>query len=136
MIGSRQRPWRAVLRAREGIAATEFALLAPLLLLLVFAMVSIGMLFETNNGVQHAVGEGARYATIYPRPTDSEITTVVQNAEFGLDPALASAPTFTHGTNGGVSYVDITLTYSAPISFPLFSLPAVPLTFSKRAYQQ
>ncbi|GAC1403875.1 MAG: hypothetical protein NVSMB69_00980 [Novosphingobium sp.] len=126
----------AILKASDGIAAAEFAMMAPLVLLLLFLVVNLGMLFESYNGVQHAVGEGARLATIYPRPTDSQITSAVQAAEFGLDPSLASAPTYSHGTNSGIAYVDVTLTYNAPVNFPLFSLPAVPLTYTKRAYQQ
>ena len=126
----------AILKASDGIAAAEFAMMAPLVLLLLFLVVNLGMLFESYNGVQHAVGEGARLATIYPRPTDSQITSAVQTAEFGLDPSLVSAPTYSHGTNSGIAYVDVTLTYNAPVTFPLFSLPAVPLTYTKRAYQQ
>lgn len=120
----------------EGIAAAEFAMMAPLVLLLLFLMLNLGLLFEAYNGVQHAVGEGARLATIYPRPADSQLTAAIQNAEFGLDPSLISAPSYSHGSNSGIDYVDVTLTYNAPITFPLFSLPAVPLTYTKRAYQQ
>lgn len=126
----------ALARAQDGIAAAEFAMMAPLLLLLLFMVLNLGLLFEAYNGVQHAVGEGARLATLYPRPTDSQITTTIQDAQFGLDPALVSAPTYSHGTNSGIAYVDVTLTYNAPINFPLFNLPAVALTYSKRAYQQ
>lgn len=120
----------------EGIAAAEFALMAPLVLLLIFMVINIGLLFESYNGVQHAVGEGARYATIYPRPSDDQITTVIQNAQFGLDPQYVSAPSYSHGTSNGIAYVDVTLSYQAPVSFPLFTLPAVPLSYTKRAYQQ
>ena len=126
----------ALARVQDGIAAAEFAMMAPLVLLLLFMVLNLGLLFEAYNGVQHAVGEGARLATLYPRPTDSQITTTIQNAEFGLDPALATAPTYSHGTNSGIAYVDVTLTYNAPITFPLFILPTVPLTYTKRAYQQ
>lgn len=127
---------RRVLRDHGGIAAAEFALMAPLALLLIFMVINVGMLFEAYNGLQHAVGEGARYATIYPRPSDAQITTVIRNAEFGIDPSLATAPTLTHGTSSGIDYIDVTLTYSAPVSFPLYNLPAVPMTYTKRAYLQ
>lgn len=128
--------WVTAVGAREGIAAAEFAMMAPLVLLLLFLVMNLGLLFESYNGIQHAVGEGARLATLYPRPVDGQITTAIQNAEFGLDPSLVSAPTYQHGTNSGISYVDVTLTYNAPVSFPLFTLPAVPLSYTKRAYQQ
>lgn len=133
---SRQARTFALVRDRDGIAAAEFAMMAPLVLLLLLLLVNLGLLFEAYNGVQHAVGEGARMATLYPRPTDNQITTAIQSAQFGLDPNLATAPTYSHGTSSGISYVDITLTYNAAVDFPLFNLPAVPLTYTKRAYQQ
>ena len=52
-------------RDREGGAAlVEFAVLAPLLLLLVLGIVEFGYTFGQYNGVRHAAREGARYAAV------------------------------------------------------------------------
>lgn len=46
----------------QGIAALEFALLAPALLMLVFAIVTYSLYFSALLGVRHAAIEGARAA--------------------------------------------------------------------------
>ena len=59
------------LRADEcGAAAVEFALVLPVLLLLVFGMIDFGRLLFTRNNLQSAVREGARIAAARPDPTD------------------------------------------------------------------
>ena len=52
-------------RDREGGAAlVEFAVLAPLLLLLVLGIVEFGWLFGQSNAVRHATREASRYASV------------------------------------------------------------------------
>jgi len=49
-------------RGEKGASVVEFALILPLLLLLLMAIVELGVLFWVNMTMQHAVREGARYA--------------------------------------------------------------------------
>ena len=49
-------------RGERGASVVEFALILPLLLLLLMAIVELGVLFWVNMTMQHAVREGARYA--------------------------------------------------------------------------
>jgi Flp pilus assembly protein TadG len=58
------------LRDERGAAAVEFALVVPVLLLLVFGMIDFGRLLFTRNNLQSAVREGARVAAARPNPTD------------------------------------------------------------------
>ena len=52
-------------RDREGGAAlVEFAVLAPLLLLLVLGIIEFGYLFGQFNEIRHAAREGGRYAAV------------------------------------------------------------------------
>jgi Flp pilus assembly protein TadG len=46
----------------RGTSAVEFALIAPVLLFLLFVVVDFGVLFWVNLTMQYAVREGARYA--------------------------------------------------------------------------
>jgi hypothetical protein len=46
----------------QGATVVEFALVVPLLLLLLMAIFEFGVLFWVNMTMQHAVREGARYA--------------------------------------------------------------------------
>jgi Flp pilus assembly protein TadG len=123
------------LRLNErGAAALEFAILAPALILMIVGIGQIGILFHANAGLRNAVAEGARFATIYPRPDDEDIIARITSSEFGLVTANMTTPTITHGTDAGVDYVDITMSYNVPLNFVFFEAPAVTLSETRRAY--
>lgn len=125
-------------RQERGAAAIEFGIIAPVLLLMLFGLLQLGVMFNAQAGLKNAVAEGARYATIYPNPSDTQIRDRITNRRFGMQPALIGGPTITRGNNAGpdgnVKYVEITMTYSVPMNFVFFDLPAVQLTETRRAY--
>ncbi|MBO9580453.1 MAG: pilus assembly protein [Sphingobium sp.] len=53
---------RHVLACRRGMAALEFALLAPALLMLAFAIIVYSIYFAAQMGIRHAASEAARAA--------------------------------------------------------------------------
>lgn len=54
-------------RGDDGASLVEFALIAPLLLLVLLGTIEFGYLFGQYNEVRHAAREGARYAAVsYP----------------------------------------------------------------------
>lgn len=56
---------KTVRKSREdGAALVEFAVVAPLLILLVLGIVEFGWLFGQYNDVRHGAREGARYASV------------------------------------------------------------------------
>lgn len=125
-----------LLRDRRGSAAIEFAIAAPVLVLFMWGFFQFGMLFEANAGMQHALGEGARYATLYDAstsnhiPSDTNIQSKISSSIF--QPAVG---TFTVATPvDGTNYRDLSVTYSMPMSFIFFTGPTVTLSASKRAY--
>ena len=119
----------------RGASAVEFALSAGILLLLIIGLAQVGMLFMANAGLRHAVGEGARLSTISPLPSDTAIAAKVTAARFGVNPAyITKGPTVTHGTENGASYTEVTMTYSVPMNFVFFQLPAATLTETRRAF--
>jgi len=125
-----------ILRAdQRGAAAVEFAMAAPIFLVLLFGVMQFGMMFQASNGLQQAVEVGARFATIYPRPTDAAIQAKVLANTYGLDPDLITPPTITHGTRNGMPFVDISMTYDYTINLMLFQPPAIPLTHQRTAFQ-
>lgn len=48
--------------ADKGTAIIEFALVAPILLFIMFVIIELGVLFWVNLTMQYAIREGARYA--------------------------------------------------------------------------
>jgi len=51
-------------RKESGASLVEFAVVAPLLLLLLFGMIDFGWLFAQNLDVRHGAREGARMAAV------------------------------------------------------------------------
>lgn len=59
---------RMLVRNEEGAAVVEFALVLPILLLIVFGIVDFGRAFYTVNNIISAVREGARYGAVLAAP--------------------------------------------------------------------
>lgn len=126
---------RAKLRSDvRGASAIEFAIAAPLFVLAMFGLFRVGILFLANAGMQHAVGEGARYASIYPAPSDAQIIEKVHNSRFGMDSDNIASLTVTRGVNTGTKYAELEMRYSVPMDFVIYQGDPVILEHSRRAY--
>ena len=121
-------------RDERGAAAIQFVLALPPFIMLLMGALQIGIIACARTGLQHAVDEGARYASIYPAPSSSDIIAKVKSREFGLDPAYTNDPTVTQGTQYGVNYLEITMTYSRPLNFIVYQTPSLSVSYTRRAY--
>ena len=134
------RPFRRGLaRASDGGAAIEFAMTAPFLIALTLGIAQLGVVFLANAGLQQAVEVGARYATLYPRPSDARIAARILDSGYGMRASGIEGPTITHGTSDGTAdgapYIDITMSYSMPIDLIFYRSDPIRLTHKRRAYQ-
>ena len=120
------------LRDDRGAAVIEMAIALPVLVLFLWGIFQIGIAFQASAGMQHALGEGARYATIFPAPTNDQIKARINDKKFGVGVGTFSAPTVTDASDG--TYKDMSVTFSMPMSFLFFNGPTVNLTRSKRVY--
>lgn len=83
----------------RGAAAVEFALILPLLVMLVFGIVEFSILFNRQQGLHAAAREGARVAAL-PTSTQSQIRDKVRDALDGvLSPADAAAASISISPN-------------------------------------
>ena len=121
--------------AKEGSVTVEFVLILPFLIMLLAGMLQLCLFYLANAGLEQAVEAGARYATIYPRPSDAQITALIHEAAYGMDPAGIRGPTLTHGKFDGADYVDISMRYSMPMNFIFFEASPIELQYARRAYQ-
>jgi Flp pilus assembly protein TadG len=122
-------------RNEDGAAAVEMALALPVLLVLIYGIFQIGIVMSASAGMQHALGEGARYATIYPTPADSAIVTRMQNKVFGMNIGTFSTPTVTTpATSVCTNCRLLTVTYTVTPNFLFFNAPPVTLTRTKQVY--
>lgn len=119
---------------QRGAAAIEFGLALPPFLILLMGALQLGIVAMARTGLQHAVDEGARYATIFPTPTDAQIIAYVKNKRVGLDPAYATEPVVTHGTQYGIAYTEITMSYARPLNFLVYQTAPVSVSYTRRAY--
>ena len=123
---------RKLRRSEEGASATEFALAFPVLVTMMWGIFQFGVLFGSDAGMQHALGEGARFATIWPTPTDTQVKQRMTDELFQMgygsftidDPVRDAA-------NG---FIDLEITYQFTPNLLFFTLPQVTLTRTKRAY--
>jgi Flp pilus assembly protein TadG len=78
---------RAV-RGQEGASAVEFALLAPVLFVLVFGIIGFGVAFMQVQTARGAVREGARAAAVVDADgvgrSSTEVRAITVNASTGL----------------------------------------------------
>jgi Flp pilus assembly protein TadG len=127
--------FKNIRRDERGVAMIEMAFALPILLLFVFGIFQFGVILQANAGIQHALGEGARYATLYPKPADNLIQSKMANEVFGLNVGTFSAPTVTTPeTSVCTNCRLLTVNYTVTPNFVFFSGPAITLNRTKRVY--
>ena len=126
-----------VKRDASGAAAVEMALALPVLISMIYGIFQVGLLYQANAGMQHALGEGARYATICipsgstcAAPSDTLIKARIQSKLFGKgDGAFTVADPV-----AGAGFRTLSISYSKKMNFIFFNGPTITLTRSKKAY--
>jgi Flp pilus assembly protein TadG len=129
------------LRDQSGSAAVEFAFAIPVLIMMIWGIFQIAMVLQANAGVQQALGEGARYATIFntstkARPTDSQISSRITSAKFGVGNGTWHAPVIDDSNETSGGYILISVQFDVPTDFLFFQGPNVTLKQTKRVYTQ
>lgn len=117
---------------RRGSSLVEFALVAPLLVLLLMGILDFGRLFQAWLVVTHAAREGARSAAV--GKSSSEVRDQVFLASPGLDPNLLTITTQNaQGATG--SAVTVQVTYPVSMVTPLIGdiLPQNPYAVTASA---
>jgi Flp pilus assembly protein TadG len=81
----------------RGAAMVEFAIMLPLLLLVIAGIVDLGRAFFTQVTLTNAAREGARYAVVKSDATVADVQARTLTAAPGLNPALTAAVTLCAG---------------------------------------
>jgi Flp pilus assembly protein TadG len=96
-------------RGQEGVAAVEFAIILPILLLIISGLFDFGWAFYWKETVANASRGGARYAALANYPsgartvyTSAQITSFVQTT-YGNDLAVVVAGNSTAGSTRSVT---------------------------------
>ena len=104
----------SISRDQRGTAAVEFALVLPIVLAIVLALVQVGLLVRDRLLVESAVRSGARTAAV--EPGDEAVRVAVVRSAPSLDPGSLSVSTARAGVRG--EPVTVTVSYVATIRVP------------------
>jgi len=98
-------------KGEHGQSLVEFALVIPIFLLVLFAIVDFGMAFHAWITVTNSAREGARVGAV--RASSTDIEQRVRDTATSLDQAnLSVAVTNAEGQPGGSVVVDVSYDYS------------------------
>ncbi|OLL32206.1 pilus assembly protein TadE [Burkholderia sp. SRS-W-2-2016] len=105
---------------QRGVAAVEFAIVLPILLLVLFAIVELGIALYDKAVITNASREGARAGVVLksPKPTSTEVQTVVTNytssylLTFGTQNTPVVTTTGAQGTFGQPLSVTVSYRYT------------------------
>ena len=103
--------------SRKGAAAVEFAFGLPIFLALVYTLFEFARVFWTQNTLEYAIEEAARFAMVNSAATAAQVETVATESAIGLAAAdMDIVVTFKQddtGTGTGPrAFVNITGTYN------------------------
>ena len=134
--------FRPLSRDEKGAAVVEMAFALPALIVLIWIFVQLAQVYRAMAGIQQALGEGARYATLCLNPTSTgcsvhtadEVKTKINDTVYGIGPGTFTVPTPTSGTDGTGKYYDLTVQYQQPTTLLLFPGPTIDVSRSKRVW--
>lgn len=132
---------RRTFHDERGSAAIEFAIAVPVLVMMIWGMFQVSIILEANAGVDQALGEGARYATIFDtttnaRPTDEQIADKITATKFGIRNGDWQDPEINTDNETSDGYITINVEYDLPTDFLFFQGPDISIVKSKRVYTQ
>lgn len=104
------------MKSQKGQSLVEFALIVPLILLLLFGMFDIGRVLFSAVALEHAAREGARVASV--GKTNAEVIASIRNATTGLDSNQVAVSISTQARTSGEN-IEIHLSYPVSMINPL-----------------
>lgn len=113
------------LRDERGAAALEFALVLPILIMLVMGIIEFSRAYNAKEALQYAVREGARELAINGNAGVAQAVTV--DRAIGL--TLTTAQVTATGCSGAATTTaEVTATYSLPYQIPFWGSGSWPLS--------
>ncbi|HWU92760.1 MAG TPA: TadE/TadG family type IV pilus assembly protein [Sphingomicrobium sp.] len=133
---------RHLRRNEDGAAAIEMAFALPILIVMIWMFVQLAEVYRAVAGIQQALGEGARYATLCLSPTSAGCTSPtadniaarINASVYGIGPGTFSVTPPVKQVSGTSSYYDLSVSYTQPTSLLILPGPTISLTRSKRVW--
>jgi Flp pilus assembly pilin Flp len=113
---------RSIYRNKDGTTAVEFAIIAPVFLLLVLGTIGLCFALFLVGSLHFAVEDGARCASVKTTICPDSATTIAYTQSRYLGPNVS--PTFTYNSGAPCGYsVNASVSYSMDIGFKTFVIP-------------
>lgn len=133
---------RHFLRNESGAAAIEMAFALPVMIVMIWMFVQLAQVYRATAGIQQALGQGARYATLCLNPTTTGCTTptaaqvkaLITSSVYGIGPGTFVVVDPVSGTSGSSKYYDLRVTYTQPTDMLLYAGPTINVSRSKRVW--
>lgn len=129
-------------RDEQGAAAIEIAFALPILILMIWMMIQLAQVYRAMAGIQQALGQGARYATLCLSPsttgcsipTGQQVHDKMLSSVFGIGPGTFTPNTPVKQSSGTGSFYDLRVDYTQPTSLLFLPGPTVTVSRSKRVW--
>ena len=119
----------AVGRDRSGVAALEYALALPVLLMVVLGIIEVGRALAVRNEMSHALGRTTRIVHLTPSTTPEQIAASLEGYLENYDTELEVSITEISGT----SFMEISVQFPFEISIPFAPISEVTLSVATLA---
>lgn len=131
--GRAERRRRPSFDCRSGATAVEFAIVAPVFLIMCLGVFEISRALWIKGSMQFAAEEAARYAIVN---TSADMTTLATYAQSKFSDSGVTAPGIAFNavqdTTSGIDYVTISASYDFQVLVTLVPFPDVTLTAKAR----
>jgi len=112
----------------NGATSVEFAIILPVLILILFGIFEFGLAYRDYLAITHAAREGARLAAVGNYSEES-----VRERAYPVNPDSVSISYLSEdGAPRHGDPVEVSVTYNKPINIPLFAKTTVRLTSKAR----
>jgi Flp pilus assembly pilin Flp len=141
---------KRIVRDQRGAAAIEMAFALPILVVMIWMFVQLAQVYRALAGIQQALGEGARYATLCINPAATgcsspapgtgtspaagTIKAKIRDSVYGIGPGTFLIVDPVAGTSGTGKYFDLQVDYTQPTDMLLFPGPTINVTRKKRVW--
>ena len=122
-------------RDERGAAVIEMAFALPALIMMMWMIVQLGLVFRAMSGIQHALGEGARFATLFPQPDKRRRSSdKIEAAVYGIGPGTFTIADPVAGIQDGTDYPGPEVSYTQATDLLFLPGPTITVSRSKRVW--
>lgn len=119
---------RRLARCRKGATAVEFALVAPIFLIMMLGIFEVGRAMWIKAVMQFGLEEATRYALVNTSIATGTLETYAKGRMTGTFVSSASLTvTASSSISASVTYMQIVATYSFNVLVPIVPIPTVTL---------